>query len=94
MTPDDLRAWRLLAGAGAALLALDKRFGADAPDEGLACAGGVCPNYYRTNVPGIALLAGGGAALVGATVLLVMDARKRRPELRLSLAMPSLRAAR
>ena len=82
----------LLAGAGAALLAIDKRYGTECwlPGDPTTCA-----NLYRTQAPGIALLATGGVALVGATILFVRDARQARGgEAKLTLRWSGLTLAR
>lgn len=78
----------VLTAVGATLLALDKHWGA-ADANGSACmtdnAVRDCDYLYRTQRPGIALVAVGGVALVGGVVLFTIDGRRNRGETRLAL---------
>ena len=57
-------------GAGIPLMALD--------GQGTCDGGNRCPDNYETLAPGVAVTAVGGAAVVGAVVLFVLDARNKK----------------
>ncbi|MDW8284288.1 MAG: hypothetical protein RMK29_21500 [Myxococcales bacterium] len=65
--------WVLAAG-GAVLLGLDRRFGQECWQPGDVTT---CPQVYTTLGPGAALVAVGGAALIGSVVLFAVDRRRQ-----------------
>jgi hypothetical protein len=92
-----LRPWKwttlvagaVLVGGGIALLAVDGHAGDQCWMPGTLST---CKQVLQTQPAGAALVAVGGASLIGATVLFVLDARRerKRPWLALAPSIPSL----